>query len=65
MRPEMKKSSTIIFDATFFKPSSLASVPHSIFSFIIIATNVGSVLIYPVGITFHHLFLYRMNNTSL
>ena len=57
VRPYRNTSSTIIFDATFFKPRSLAIVSHFICSFIIVAA--------PVVITFRRLFPSGVKNVSI
>ena len=65
MRPYSNTSSIIIFDATFFKPRYLVSVYYSIFSFIIIATNVGAEFRGPICITFHRRFPFGVKNASI
>ena len=65
MHPYSTTLSKIIFDTTFFKPHYLASVSHSICSFIVITKNVGSAFRYPIGINFHRRFPPGVNNASL
>ena len=55
----------MIFHATYFRPHSLAYVTHSIYSFIIIAINVGSSFRAPIVITFHHIFPSQMKKTRI
>ena len=63
--PCSNTSSKMIFWGENFNPISLDNVSHYIFSFIIIAKNIGAKFREPIGITFHRLFLSGKNNSSL
>ena len=63
--PYGNTSSTMISDATLFSLDYLANLSYSIYSFIIISTNVGASFRPPIGTTFHFHFPSRVKNASI